>query len=110
MLGEATAAGARVEYKRRLVSINGTAAAPVLHFAASDDVAGSRPPQPAAAAAPPAALGVARTCAAAGPPALMAPSPTEGAKLYMYYDAWWRNTLGLTSGEFHLRAKTARRR
>ena len=32
----------------------------------------------------------------------MAPSPTEGAKLYMYYpDAWWRNTLGLTSGEFY---------
>ena len=41
MLGEATAAGARVEYKRQLVSISGTTAAPVLHLP-GDDVKPSR--------------------------------------------------------------------
>ena len=104
MLGEATAARARVEYKRQLVSISGTAAAPVLHFAAGDDVKPGRvllnlpqlPLLQLLSASP------ALTRGRPFPPALMAPSPTEGAKLYVYYsDAWWRNTLGLTSGEFY---------
>ena len=85
MLGEATAAGARVEYKRQLVSISGTAAAPVLHFAAGDDVKPGRvllnlPQLPLLrllSASP------ALTRGRPFPPALMAPSPTEGAKLYV---------------------------
>ena len=35
------------------------------------------------------------------PPALLAPLPSEGAKLYVHYtNAWWRNILNLTSGAF----------
>lgn len=35
------------------------------------------------------------------PPALQAPVPNDGVKLYVHYNnAWWRNLLNLTSGEF----------
>lgn len=35
------------------------------------------------------------------PVALQAPRPTDGAKLYIHYaNAWWRNLLGRSSGEF----------
>jgi len=35
------------------------------------------------------------------PPALQAPTPLDGVKLYVHYsDAWWANLLNLTSGSF----------
>ena len=35
------------------------------------------------------------------PPALQAPAPMDGVKLYVHYqNAWWINLLNLTSGEF----------